>query len=109
LISGQFQSNQICFLATILKTALRNRLKKNKPESDLSDEERRSWEQEQLSQQINFEDLEIDSAPFQLVESTSLTKIHSLYSLLGLNRCYVTRCGRLVGVVALRDVSLACK
>jgi chloride channel 2 len=46
-------------------------------------------------------------APFQLVEQTSLVKVHSLFSLLGLNRAYVTKCGRLVGVVALRDLRQA--
>lgn len=47
----------------------------------------------------------IDPAPFQLVRRTSLYKVHSLFSLLDLNRAYVTERGRLVGVVALRDVS----
>uniref|UniRef100_A0A183BTI5 CBS domain-containing protein n=1 Tax=Globodera pallida TaxID=36090 RepID=A0A183BTI5_GLOPA len=48
-----------------------------------------------------------DGAPFQLVENTSLVKVHSLFSLLSLNRAYVTRCGRLIGVVALRDLRIA--
>ncbi|KAI6191213.1 Chloride channel protein 2 [Aphelenchoides bicaudatus] len=49
----------------------------------------------------------IDPAPFQLVRRTSLFKVHSVFSLLGLNRAYVTDRGRLVGVVALRDVRIA--
>uniref|UniRef100_A0A914YGK1 CBS domain-containing protein n=1 Tax=Panagrolaimus superbus TaxID=310955 RepID=A0A914YGK1_9BILA len=38
---------------------------------------------------------------------TSLYKVHSLFSLLDLNRAYVTDRGRLVGVVALRDLRIA--
>lgn len=56
---------------------------------------------------LDMEDLRIDPAPFQLVERTSLFKVHSLFSLLGLNRAYVTNCGRLIGVVALREVSFS--
>lgn len=73
---------------------------------DLSGDERKLWELQRLSQQINFDDINVDPAPFQLVEKSSLFKVHSLFSLLGLNRAYVTKCGRLVGVVALRDVRL---
>ena len=45
-----------------------------------------------------------DPAPFQLVERTSLLKVHSLFSMLGLNHAYVTAIGRLIGVVALKEV-----
>jgi chloride channel 2 len=48
---------------------------------------------------------QIDPAPFQLVEHTSLIKVHSLFSMLQLNHTYVTSIGKLVGVVALKDVS----
>ena len=49
--------------------------------------------------------LPADPAPFQLVERTSLLKVHSLFSMLGLNHAYVTAIGRLIGVVALKEVS----
>lgn len=51
-------------------------------------------------------DEQIDPAPFQLVEHTSLIKVHSLFSMLQLNHTYVTSIGKLIGVVALKDVSL---
>lgn len=73
---------------------------------DLQGDERREWENKQLATCVDFGALGVDPAPFQLVESSSLYKVHSLFSLLGLNRAYVTKCGKLVGVVALREVSL---
>uniref|UniRef100_A0A914VTT2 Chloride channel protein n=1 Tax=Plectus sambesii TaxID=2011161 RepID=A0A914VTT2_9BILA len=76
-------------------------------EYDLNDEERREWEAERLDMLLDMDELRIDPAPFQLVECTSLFKVHSLFSLLGLNRAYVTNCGRLVGVVALRELRIA--
>ncbi|CAK5111625.1 unnamed protein product [Meloidogyne enterolobii] len=76
-------------------------------EIDLVGDERTIWEQEQLAKRVDFRSIGIDPAPFQLVEETSLFKVHSLFSMLGLNRAYVTKCGRLVGVVALRDLRLA--
>ncbi|VDP01546.1 unnamed protein product [Soboliphyme baturini] len=62
------------------------------------------WSKGQLDKTIDFERFNIDPAPMQLVEKTSLYKVHVLFSLLGLNRAYVTNLGRLVGVVALREV-----
>lgn len=62
------------------------------------------WEQEQLAKTIEWEGCQIDPAPFQLVERTSLHKVHSLFSLLGLNHAYVTNTGRLMGVVALKEL-----
>ncbi|KAI1711991.1 voltage gated chloride channel domain-containing protein [Ditylenchus destructor] len=79
----------------------------NKVMADLYGSERANWEYAQLSVVVDFEELGIDPAPFQLVEHCSLFKVHSLFSLLGLSRAYVTRCGRLVGVVALKDLRLA--
>ncbi|XP_064610783.1 chloride channel protein 2-like isoform X2 [Liolophura sinensis] len=66
--------------------------------------EQEAWEEEQLKQRINFDGCQIDPAPFQLVERTSLHKVHSLFSLLGLNHAYVTNTGKLVGVVALKEL-----
>ncbi|KAH7724780.1 Protein CLH-4 a [Aphelenchoides avenae] len=74
---------------------------------DLAGDERKAWELERLSGRIDLDAIGVDPAPFQLVEHSSLFKIHSLFSLLGLNRAYVTKCGRLVGVVALRDLRIA--
>ncbi|KAL7074019.1 hypothetical protein ACQ4LE_006756, partial [Meloidogyne hapla] len=74
---------------------------------DLHDDERREWELAKLSEEVEIEEKLIDPAPFQLVRRTSVYKVHSLFSLLDLNRAYVTDRGRLVGVVALRDLRIA--
>lgn len=94
-------------IRTLTRVSL-GRLIKNTREIDLFGEERRVWELTQLVRSIDFENLGVDPAPFQLVENSSLFKVHSLFSLLGLNRAYVTKCGRLVGVVALKDVMSFC-
>jgi chloride channel 2 len=47
---------------------------------------------------------QVDPAPFQLAEKTSLLKVHSLFSMLSMNRAYVTAIGRLVGVVGLKEL-----
>lgn len=60
---------------------------------------------QQLSHIIDFKKTHIDPAPFQLVERSSLYKIHSLFSILALSHAYVTSIGRLVGVVTLSDLS----
>ncbi|XP_064642186.1 chloride channel protein 2-like isoform X2 [Lineus longissimus] len=74
---------------------------------DMTPEDQTRWEQQQLRQTVNFDMCQIDPAPFQLVERTSLFKVHSLFALLSLNHAYVTNTGRLVGVVALKEVRLA--
>ena len=52
--------------------------------------QRREWELIQLEETIEIDEKLIDPAPFQLVRRTSLYKVHSLFSLLDLNRAYVT-------------------
>lgn len=66
---------------------------------------RHEWELKRLEESMEFEEGQIDPAPFQLVRKTSVYKVHSLFSLLDLKIAFVTDCGRLIGVVALRDVS----
>uniref|UniRef100_A0A0R3RQY3 Chloride channel protein n=1 Tax=Elaeophora elaphi TaxID=1147741 RepID=A0A0R3RQY3_9BILA len=80
--------------------------KKEEPE-DLNREERQIWEKQQLSKGINYSYTTIDPAPFQLVEDTSLYKVHSIFSLLGIRRAYVTKCGVLVGVVSAKEITSA--
>lgn len=74
---------------------------------DMSPEEQRRWEEEQMAMVVDMTDLRIDPAPFQLVERTSLLKVHSLFSLVGVNHAYVTAIGRLVGVVGLKELRKA--
>lgn len=74
---------------------------------DMSPEEQKAWEMEEMSRPIDLvaANVHIDPAPFQLVERTSILKVHSLFSMVGINHAYVTKIGRLVGVVALKEVS----
>ena len=44
---------------------------------DMSPEEQLAWEEEQLSQAVNYAECHIDPAPFQLVERTTLIKVGS--------------------------------
>uniref|UniRef100_A0AAY4A4D7 Chloride channel protein n=1 Tax=Denticeps clupeoides TaxID=299321 RepID=A0AAY4A4D7_9TELE len=66
----------------------------------------KAWEEVELVKPINLEQIRVDPSPFQLVERTSLHKTHTLFSLLGLSHAYVTSIGKLVGVVALKEVRL---
>ncbi|XP_059816324.1 chloride channel protein-like, partial [Hypanus sabinus] len=97
------------------KTTLRNlfsSLRRNTPEANplqepsslgesLKLEEVIGWERRDAT--VSFEACRIDPSPYQLVEKTSLQKTHTLFSLLGLDRAYVTSMGKLVGVVALKE------
>ncbi|EFO19065.2 CBS domain-containing protein [Loa loa] len=83
------------------------RTRKREEPDDLNKEERQIWERQQLSKEIDYSYTTIDPAPFQLVEDTSLYKVHSIFSLLGIRRAYVTKCGVLVGVVAAKEITSA--
>ncbi|CAJ0570503.1 unnamed protein product, partial [Mesorhabditis spiculigera] len=61
-------------------------------------------EEELLNRTIDLDEIAIDSAPFQLVHGSSLYKVHSLFSLLGLSHAYVSDRGRLIGVVGLKEL-----
>lgn len=74
---------------------------------EMSLEEQREWEREEMEKVVNFTDIHIDPAPFQLVEKSSLLKVHSLFSMLGVNHAYVTTIGRLIGVVGLKELRKA--
>ncbi|XP_075897379.1 chloride channel protein 1 [Nelusetta ayraudi] len=74
---------------------------------DMSPEEIKAWEEEELDKAIDMEQIRVDPSPFQLVERTSLHKTHTLFSLLGLSHAYVTSIGKLVGVVALKELQKA--
>ncbi|CAG9814797.1 unnamed protein product [Phaedon cochleariae] len=73
---------------------------------DMSPEDQKAWEEEQMAQPVQFH-CHIDPAPFQLVERTSLLKVHSLFSMVGVNHAYVTAIGKLVGVVGLKELRKA--
>lgn len=70
----------------------------------MSPEEQKQWEESEMLKPVDFTSLHVDPAPFQLVERTSLLKVHSMFSLLGVNHAYVTTTGRLMGIVSLKEV-----
>ncbi|XP_051920974.1 chloride channel protein 1 isoform X2 [Hippocampus zosterae] len=73
----------------------------------MSPDEIKAWEEAEVDKPIDLEQIRIDPSPFQLVERTSLHKTHTLFSLLGLSHAYVTSIGKLVGVVALKELQKA--
>lgn len=85
-----------------------------KPESpaapvvdNMTPEEIKAWEEKEMDKPICIDQIRVDPSPFQLVERTSLHKTHTLFSLLGLSHAYVTSIGKLVGVVALKELQKA--
>ena len=77
----------------------------SKPEIvDMTPEEQKEWEESEMLKPVEFQHCHVDPAPFQLVERTSLLKVHSMFSLLGVNHAYVTTIGQLVGIVSLKEV-----
>ncbi|KRF78879.1 uncharacterized protein Dvir_GJ10901, isoform Q [Drosophila virilis] len=76
---------------------------------DMSPEDQKQWELEEMLKPIDLEktQIHIDPSPFQLVERTSILKVHSLFSMVGINHAYVTKIGRLVGVVGLKELRKA--
>ncbi|XP_045082285.1 chloride channel protein 1-like isoform X2 [Coregonus clupeaformis] len=80
----------------------------NPPLSDtMTPEEIKEWEEAEMDKPMEIDQIRIDPSPFQLVERTSLHKTHTLFSLLGLSHAYVTSIGKLVGVVALKELQKA--
>ncbi|XP_022529221.2 chloride channel protein 1 isoform X2 [Astyanax mexicanus] len=73
----------------------------------MTPEQIKDWEEAELDKPIDIDQIRIDPSPFQLVERTSLHKTHTLFSLLGLSHAYVTSIGKLVGVVALKELQKA--
>ncbi len=72
----------------------------------MTPEEQKVWEESEMEKPVDLHHCHVDPAPFQLVEHTSLLKVHSMFSLLGVNHAYVTSIGQLVGIVSLTEVNL---
>ena len=72
----------------------------------MSPQKQKEWEEMEMEKMVDIlQHCRIDPAPFQLVERTSLLKVHSIFSLLGVNHAYVTTIGQLIGIVSLKEVS----
>ena len=63
--------------------------KKRFHDFDMSPDEKREWEMQEMEKPVNFAKLKIDPAPFQLPEKSSLLKVHSLFSMLGMRIIFV--------------------
>jgi len=74
---------------------------------DMDPDEQKDWEAEEMEKSVDFSQIKIDPAPFQLPEKSSLLKVHSLFSMLGVDHAYVTTIGRLIGVVGLKELRKA--
>uniref|UniRef100_A0A672PCZ6 Chloride channel protein 1-like n=1 Tax=Sinocyclocheilus grahami TaxID=75366 RepID=A0A672PCZ6_SINGR len=74
---------------------------------DEEEEENEDDKETEMDKPLEIDQIRIDPSPFQLVERTSLHKTHTLFSLLGLSHAYVTNTGKLVGVVALKELQKA--
>uniref|UniRef100_A0A8C2G7G6 Chloride channel, voltage-sensitive 2b n=1 Tax=Cyprinus carpio TaxID=7962 RepID=A0A8C2G7G6_CYPCA len=97
-------------LLALLKQRSQHLRKENAPTMPISYKvhfQIEEWEEQQLDEQVNFNNCKIDPAPFQLVERTSLHKTHTMFSVLNLDYAYVTSIGRLVGVVSLKELCKA--
>lgn len=73
----------------------------------MTSEEQKVWEKQQLREQVDFSNCRIDPSPFQLIERTSLLKVHSMFSMMGIEVAYVTKLGKLVGVVGRKELRKA--
>ncbi|XP_037549249.1 chloride channel protein 1 [Nematolebias whitei] len=73
----------------------------------MTPDEIKAWEEAEMDKPMEIDEIRVDPSPFQLVERTSLHKTHTLFSLLGLSHAYVTSIGKLVGVVALKELQKA--
>ncbi|KJE95626.1 voltage-gated chloride channel protein [Capsaspora owczarzaki ATCC 30864] len=62
---------------------------------------------ELLRESVDLSGRRVDASPFQIVARTSLHKVHTLFSLLGLTHAFVTSHGRVVGVVTLKELRAA--
>ncbi|XP_069775989.1 chloride channel protein ClC-Kb-like isoform X3 [Narcine bancroftii] len=65
------------------------------------------WEYHQFQEVLRLDECVIDPAPFRLVKKETLHECYDLFNLLGLRIAYVTSTGRLVGVVALKELKAA--
>lgn len=76
-------------------------------EYDMTPEDRKAWEQEQLLLPVDFFQCRINPAPFQITERASLMKVHSLFDMMGILLVYVTNMGKLIGVVGMDELKKA--
>ena len=57
-----------------------------------------------LQDRIDLDSVGLDYSPAQLVEAATLHDIHTMFTLLGVHLAYVTRTGKLVGVIGVQEL-----
>lgn len=62
------------------------------------------WRSYELMQPIDFQNCPYDSAPFQIPCETPLHKVHNFFSLLNLHHAFVTKTGKVKGIISLSEV-----
>ncbi|TSK67163.1 Chloride channel protein 1 [Bagarius yarrelli] len=62
------------------------------------------WEEQQLEEVLNLNLCKIDPVSVQILEGTSLKKVHKIFAFMALDHAYVTSVGRLVGVVSHKEL-----
>ncbi|KRY89413.1 Chloride channel protein [Trichinella pseudospiralis] len=98
---------QVTNFGNILGKSIQSALKKNRNMRRHSQEDTNTierWISGHWNDKLKYDNIEIDPTSVQLLERSSLHKIHTLFSLLGLHILYVTKLGRLVGVVSLKEL-----
>lgn len=78
-----------------------------KTDIDMTPEEQRIWEAEQLELPVDFSPCHIDPTPFQIVERTCLVKVHGVFSMMRLDLAFVTDLGKLKGMLTLEGLKQA--
>ena len=58
---------------------------------------------------MDLSSLGVDPSPAQFVDATTLHAMHTVFTLMCVHLAYITRGGRLVGVVGMEEVSLSGK
>lgn len=78
-----------------------------KTDIDMTPEEQRLWEAEQLQLPVDFSCCHIDPTPFQIVERTCLVKVHGVFSMMRLDLAFVTDTGKLKGMLTIEGLKQA--
>ena len=74
-------------------------------EMDMSLADQHAWEEQEMLKEVDMKELQVDPAPFQLVEKSSLVKVHSMFSLLSVSHAYVTAIGKFISPTYLESLN----
>eukprot|EP00011_Vannellida_sp_DIVA3-517-6-12_P004637 CAMPEP_0114610798 /NCGR_PEP_ID=MMETSP0168-20121206/3787_1 /TAXON_ID=95228 ORGANISM="Vannella sp., Strain DIVA3 517/6/12" /NCGR_SAMPLE_ID=MMETSP0168 /ASSEMBLY_ACC=CAM_ASM_000044 /LENGTH=881 /DNA_ID=CAMNT_0001821753 /DNA_START=49 /DNA_END=2691 /DNA_ORIENTATION=+ len=72
-------------------------------ESDLANRRRIDFDAPIAEELQQLPSSELDLSPFQVPEATQFYRIHFMFAMLGLNHAFITRNGKLIGVITKKD------